>query len=517
MAPSYILGRNIAPMNTTSAIKLRLVRTYEIPERRGATTIKCKECVFHDQEGTVLHATIPRDLVHKYSTMLKVGDVYSITNFLVISNFYTYKTSPHKHMLKFYYKTVVTELNDHVFPRHMFRLQHLSTLKQKMDINEKELIDVIGMVVEIHSPQEKVIAGKPTRLIDFLLEDTQGTQMQCTVWDDHVSKLEPFYQSTQHDHVIILLQFCRVKVVQNTGDIMICSSYDVTKIYINHDFPEFQEFRESLNGEQTPMRSIVSMTSMSYGSAFEDFSSGQMNVLTISDIYQNREYGDFWVVAKIVGIESSGDWFYVSCKAHGCNKKLILRNDGQKYDCDKCKRTWEEGILRYRVKIRVVDLNGNAPFILWDRDCQDLLGISATDLRKRTLEGPLTVPSEIESLVGLAMVFRIAARKEQFDNLHNAFAVIKVMNDPKLVSVYCRELLEAPDKDLTSELHPQDEEISREDFEDEDVAESPSLPANPMKKVDEGECGAVKRSLLDEFSSTQSSKKTMKSIVKMEK
>nr|GMD33511.1 putative transposase [Ipomoea batatas]GMD86701.1 putative transposase [Ipomoea batatas] len=75
MAPSYILGRNIAPMNTTSAIKLRLVRTYEIPERRGAATIKCKECVFHDQEGTVLHGTIPRDLVQKYSTMLKVGDV----------------------------------------------------------------------------------------------------------------------------------------------------------------------------------------------------------------------------------------------------------------------------------------------------------------------------------------------------------------------------------------------------------------------------------------------------------
>nr|GMC47472.1 putative transposase [Ipomoea batatas] len=44
----------------------------------------------------------------------------------------------------------------------------------------------------------------------------------------------------------------------------------------------------SLKGEQTPMRSIVSMTSMSYGSAFEDLSSGQMNVLTISDIYQNR-------------------------------------------------------------------------------------------------------------------------------------------------------------------------------------------------------------------------------------
>lgn len=87
------------------------------------------------------------------------------------------------------------------------------------------------------------------------------------------------------------------------------------------------------------------------------------------------------------------------------------------------------------------------------------------------------------------------------------------MKDPKLVAVYCRELLEAPDKDLTSELP----KSLREDFEDEDVAESPSLPANPVKKVDEGESGAVKRALLDEFSSTQSSKKTKKSIVKMEK
>nr|GMC49876.1 replication protein A 70 kDa DNA-binding subunit B-like [Ipomoea batatas] len=82
-----------------------------------------------------------------------------------------------------------------------------------MDINEKELIDVIGMVVEMHSPQEKVIAGKPTRLIDFLLEDTH------------------------------------------------------------------------LKGEQTPMRSIVSMTSMSYGSAFEDLSSGQMNDPKLVTVY----------------------------------------------------------------------------------------------------------------------------------------------------------------------------------------------------------------------------------------
>nr|BAF64710.1 putative transposase [Ipomoea tricolor] len=515
MAPLYILGRDISPMNTTSAIKVRLIRSYEVPERRGAASIKCQECIFHDKEGTVLHVNIPKEFVEKYSAMLKIGQVYSIRNFLVISNFYTYKTSPHKYMLKFYYKTVVRELKDIVFPSHMFRLQPLSQLKQKIDINEKELIDLIGMVVEINTPQDKVIAGKATRLIDFLLEDTEGTQIKCTVWDDHVSKLEPFYQSTKQDPVIILLQFCRVKVDLSTGDIKVCSSFDVTQIWVNSDFPEFQEFRDRLKGEQTPMRSIVSMSNMSYGSAFEDFSSGQMNVFTISEIYQKKEYGDFWVAAKIVGIESSWDWFYVSCKSHGCNKKLTLRNT--LYDCDKCKRTWQEGILRYRVKVRAVDLDGNAPFILWDKECTELLGISATDLRQKILEGPLRIPREIESLVGLAMLFRIAVRKEQFDNLHNAFAVMKVMNDPKLVSVYCPELLDKPDKDLTSEVHPLDYGFSDEELDDEDVAESPGITIKEVNEGDASDCGAVKRSLLDEFSSTQSSKKTKECIVKMEK
>lgn len=54
-------------------------------------------------QNAVLHANVPKDFVEKFSGMLKVGGVYSIRNFLVISNFYMYKTSPHKFMLlKFY-------------------------------------------------------------------------------------------------------------------------------------------------------------------------------------------------------------------------------------------------------------------------------------------------------------------------------------------------------------------------------------------------------------------------------
>nr|GMD25292.1 putative transposase [Ipomoea batatas] len=80
-------------MNATSAIKLRLVRTYEVPERRGATTMKGKNCVFHDQEGTVLHCTIPRDLVQKYSTSSRPDQTRLDSSYPVGSKQVTQQTS----------------------------------------------------------------------------------------------------------------------------------------------------------------------------------------------------------------------------------------------------------------------------------------------------------------------------------------------------------------------------------------------------------------------------------------
>lgn len=50
MAPLYILRHDISLLNTRSAIRVRLVHTYDIPEHKGIEIIKCKECVFHDED-----------------------------------------------------------------------------------------------------------------------------------------------------------------------------------------------------------------------------------------------------------------------------------------------------------------------------------------------------------------------------------------------------------------------------------------------------------------------------------
>ncbi|XP_019173595.1 PREDICTED: uncharacterized protein LOC109169187 [Ipomoea nil] len=505
-------------MNTRQALRLRVVRAYQIPERNDPSKIRSKEIVFHDEEGSFLHAHVPKEYVEKYLDCFSEGSVYAIKNFCVITNFYSYKTSPQKYMIKFNYQTMVKDLKHVKFPMKMYRLKTFKEIKSIEGLDEKHPFDVIGRVIEIHCPEEKLINGKNSRLIDFTLEDPDGIQLMCTLWDEHVSKIEAFYNSTSQEPLLVLVQFCRARVCLKSGDVKICSSYDVTQLLLNQESPPFEEFRKRTSHEQTPMRSIISQSSFKEFSSYSVALSGDMEVRTISEIYRDKEFGDFWVAARIVFIDDP-EWYYASCRTKGCNKKLKLK--GKWLWCSTCDRNWGDGTLRYRVKVRVVDLDGNAPFLLWDRECLDLIGISVDDLKDTHTKGRKGLPKELETLIGLNLLFRIAVRKEQFQNYLNAFPVMRIITDEKIVEKHAPELIQVRDRDLSSklELELTDDDLwDIEDIDPANEAESPlQVVAQRLNEDNIIENGTVKRSLIDEFSSTQSSKKSKDSVVKIEK
>ncbi|XP_019191053.1 PREDICTED: uncharacterized protein LOC109185567 [Ipomoea nil] len=426
MATMYVLASDISPMNTRNALRLRTLRAYDIQERKSSSVLKSKEIVFHDQQSTFLHAHIPKEFVDKFRTTFTEGKVYGVNNFVVITNFYSFKTSPHKFMIKFNYQTVV-----------------------------KELKDVIGRVVEIHAPQEKIINGKNSRLIDFVIEDSDGIQLGCTVWDDHVNKVEVYYNSATEEPLLLLIQFCRARPCLRSGDIKICSSYDVTQLLFNQQCPEFMQFRESLGLEQTPMRSIVSQSSFNPGSSYTVSLKDDLQLRTLTEVYAKKEFGEFWVATRIISIDCDGEW----------------------------------------IKIRVVDIKGNAPFVMWDRECTELLGMSALELKQKNSQGKNGVPAEIQALVGLNLIFRIAVRREQFLNLLNVFSVMRIINDVEMLELHAPQLMLGRDKDLNSKLEL---ELTEEDlWEDEDEldvneAEIP-LQAIPLNLTGDGyEAGQLK-------------------------
>ncbi|XP_019153467.1 PREDICTED: uncharacterized protein LOC109149929 [Ipomoea nil] len=505
-------------MNTRQALRLRVVRAYQIPERSDPSKIRSKEIIFHDDEGSFLHAHVPKEYVEKYLSCFIEGSVYAIKNFCVINNFYSYKTSPQKYMINFNYQTMVKDLKNAKFPMKMYRLKSFREIKSNEGLDEKHLFDVIGRVIEIHCPQEKLINGKNSRLIDFTIEDTDGIQLMCTLWDEHVSKIEAFYNSTSQEPLLVLIQFCRARVCLKSEDVKICSSYDVTQLLFNQESPPFEEFRKSISHEQTPVRSIISQSSFKECSSYSASLSGDMEIRTINEIYRDKEFGDFWVAARIVFIDDP-EWYYASCRTKGCNKKLKLK--GKWLWCSTCDRNWGDGTLRYKVKVRVVDLDWNAPFLLWDRECLDLLGISADDLKDTHTKGRKGLPKELETLIGLNLLFRIAVRKEQFQNYLNAFPVMRIITDEKIVEKHAAELIQVRDRDLSSKLKLELTDEDLWDLEENDQANEAESPlqvvAQRLSAENNIENGTVKRSLIDEFSSTQSSKKSKEVVVKIEK
>ncbi|XP_031127706.1 uncharacterized protein LOC116029804 [Ipomoea triloba] len=217
----YSLATGLSTFNNRSAIKVRVIRSYLVREKKGSADLKSQELVLHDPEGNVIHTTIPAKIVPKFSNGFVEGKVYAIKNFYVVSNWHTYKTSMNEYMMQLNHETIYKELRSENFPWLMYRLRPFDSLK-----------DIIGRVVEVYGPQEKTIGGNNARLIDFVLEDAHGQKLTCTFWDDHVSKIQHLYEAPSKDPVIVLIQFCRIKRGLRDGEVKICSSYDVTQVLL---------------------------------------------------------------------------------------------------------------------------------------------------------------------------------------------------------------------------------------------------------------------------------------------
>ncbi|XP_031095169.1 uncharacterized protein LOC115999461 [Ipomoea triloba] len=430
MSMLYILAKDISPQSYRKAIRLRLIRTYIVTEGRNKSAIKSQECLFHDIEGTYVHASIHANFKDQFSNLLKEGKVYAVKNFVVVSYYYQYKTTQHKYMMKFNHYTTIERHRRKGFPSLLFRIKPIEDLLAGK-VEEKQLIDVIGRVVEFYSPKDKVIAGFPTQLVDFLIEDS--------------------------------------------NEVRISSSYTATKVLFNLDCQEFADFRNRLIVAHSKvfqwclMVTVPIIPKLLWLSARSE----------ICDLYERAEEGYYCVPGTIVSIESGKKWFYNSCRKPGCFKSLIFTETY--YYCETCKTNWAKGNVRYRAKMHV--------------------------------------PAEFDQLRNKSMVFRINLKNEL--NPAKPISVLSVMQDEELEAQYCPSMVDDHDE-LSRMVEEEADDLESDESESGDEAISPSMqPDLKLKGVDkpqdEVDTGAIKRRLLDQFSSSQNLKKSRPVVIKQEK
>nr|GME12331.1 replication factor A protein 1-like [Ipomoea batatas] len=252
-----------------------------------------------------------------------------------------------------------------------------------------------------------------------------------------------------------------------------------------------------LCNQPTPLKSITSNSSLSYLTyTLGDQSSSNMVFSTISELYERSETGEYWVPCIILELDCNLiDWYYLSCISARCNKKVDLK--GGMYVC------------------------GSAPFLLWDREALELLGgITAEELKAMQPKVPTKIPKEIVSLVGRGMLFKINVERDRLEKRNLAFPVMQIKDDIAVVNQYCPRLLKVTNQKPTNSVEQLDDDLDSDaGFFSDEEAESP-LP-NSLTQVAKGggnDSEAVKRMLLDEFSSTQvPKKKTHTVLIKVEK
>lgn len=120
-----------------------------------------------------MHAQVKENDIQDFEKVIKEEKVYKIRNVLVCSNFLTFKTCVHKHMMQFISTTFIKQISIPDFPSEMFQFIPFDSLLQGRDINEGLLIDVIGRVISRTTEQSHDHFQSPRRIMELTLEDNK--------------------------------------------------------------------------------------------------------------------------------------------------------------------------------------------------------------------------------------------------------------------------------------------------------------------------------------------------------
>ncbi|KAH1249453.1 putative pentatricopeptide repeat-containing protein [Glycine max] len=115
-----------------------------------------------------------------------------------------------------------------------------------------------------------------------------------------------------------------------------------------------------------------------------------------------------------------------------------------------CGKENNQPVLRYRVEVMVTQNNKSSKFLLWDRECAELIGETADDVNRVKIEdGDLDLnasPQALDKLLGHVLAFKVRIQSK----LKNA-VVLRYSKDLDLINAVLERL---PDSEACSKIDP---------------------------------------------------------------
>ncbi|XP_028223016.1 uncharacterized protein LOC114404103 [Glycine soja] len=297
------------------------------------------EMIIVDSDDDQIHVVCKQDQLKAWKMDLKEGCTYVMHNFKVTKNDGQYRVCDHPYKLTFIGVTVVRQYGLDGLPLKKYRFVDFSDIivgQLQFDL----LVDIIGVVDEVVFHH---ISPRSKRVV-FKLMNLSNKLVSFTLLDDYcVQFLEYLDQHENEGPIIVLLTNARIKEGQGSYPCSISNSLKDSKLTINEPLAPIEEF----NQKYLPPIEFACVT-----------------VGTITRIVMDNH-----------------SWCYPSCIQ--CYKKIDVYPEP--FVCPFGKHN-DRVVLRYRVEVMVNYKDENTKFLLWDRQCTELIRQSADEVNSLKIE-----------------------------------------------------------------------------------------------------------------------------------
>ncbi|XP_058776865.1 uncharacterized protein LOC131651214 [Vicia villosa] len=390
------------------------------------------EMIFVDKLGDDIHAVVPAPHVSVFTEKCLLGHTYTVSNFKVVPYVLAFRASGHRYMIKFTAGTSVLDEDKHEIPAKSILFTSFSDIITGR-FDKHVLIHVIGMVDSIGYAQTE--SGAKKQQISMMLRDHSNNMLNCTLWESYADQFIKFNKVRVAASLptVVLLQYAKVKE-EGKYPLSVTNTYNVSLLCVDADFPIMKDFIDRM-----PEESKVTLSDQLGGNSQYSSQSSENQQLTpvqklfskavvlpIAEIIQLTDVTFCATVAttKLL-VASPFGWFYRAC--HMCQS--IARGDNPPFECESGHETMAE-VLRYKIEIEVTHGGQSCNFVFWNRECEMLLGLSASQLRNTMIQAGITDPLDFPLALDQLLKLEMAMKVKWHPRWKNCSVVMIIKNDP---------------------------------------------------------------------------------------
>ncbi|KAG4918338.1 hypothetical protein JHK82_055793 [Glycine max] len=395
------------------------------------------EMVFVDSEGDQIHAICKSDHLKSWKADLKENCTYVMHNFKVVKNDDQFRVCEHEYKLFFIGVTVVREADLHELPFKEFRFVEFANVVAGNFVSGL-LVDIIGVVDQVVF---RHVSSKNTRVV-FRMKDLSGEILSCTLWENYCAQFLSYLNERGDRPMVIILTHARIKDAQGSYPASVSNSFKASKLLINDPILEIQGFKERLLDLGVEVSRVLlpgdqASSQVSGGSQLSSKDSflskaEAKTILEINAISEDVVCVTVGTISKIVMDNHS--WCYPACAQ--CHRKTDIQTGPFTCGCGK------DNVGRYRVEVMVTQNNESGKFLLWDRECTELIGQTADDGNRVKIEdGDLDLnasPQALDKLLVHVLAFKVRIQSR----LKNA-VVLKYSKDLDLINAVLEMLADS--------------------------------------------------------------------------